>query len=157
MPKLKSKRIAAQLVLAGQMFALAACATPGALPVAAASEWRGTMTVWTVPSQSIKAGAEFFLQVRIAPESLLEQAELVIEPQEREFSVRGAVRFALGTLAPAPAPPVSSAPNPPALGMTQVRSFAVTALRSGPLTIPVLLQSPSGPQKQSELNLTILP
>lgn len=154
------KTVSTPALLAAPCLAALVLAACSALP-AVVREAKGAplaiMTTWSVPSQSIKAGAEFFLQVRIAAETRLEHAEVAIETPADTFLVRGATRFALGTVMPAPVPPVSQAPNPPALGMTLVRSFAMTPFRSGSHDISVTLQTPSGKKQIVVHTVDVMP
>jgi hypothetical protein len=129
------------LVIAFALVVLAGCPIAGAQSVGVVTEPLAMVATWTVPSRNIRVGSEFHLQVRIAPVMPLEQATVEVEVPAGIFALSGARRYALGSIAPSPPPPASHPPDPPALGMTEVRNFALVPLHTGTFDLRVILES----------------
>jgi len=83
------------------------------------------MTAWTVPAGAHGA----HLQVRLVPHKAIAQAVLRVRAQGLQVSPS---QFVLKDLRPAESSqPDNSPPNPPALGMTVLRTFRLTAASAG--------------------------
>ncbi len=92
------------------------------------------MTAWVVPANARSR----YLQVRLAPRVPVAEAILTVAAKGLSVSPHG---FLLRDLQPnLPARQPNSPPNPPALGMTVLRTFRVTATHAGAYRVVVELR-----------------
>ncbi len=113
----------------GRAGALAAEAKPGN-----SKEELAAMIAWTVPANGFKAGELGFVQVSLTPAIAMDEAMLRLVSLDAGLEVIPPDRFSLSGLKPDNgARPVqkNSPPDPPALGMTIMRTFQVLARPAG--------------------------
>lgn len=106
------------------------------------------MTVWTVPAQPHAV----YLQVRLVPRTVVGKAVLTVRAASLRVSPSS---FVLKDLRPYTPPPSShSPPNPPALGITVLRTFRLTAPRAGTYRVVVELEF-DGRQHTRVIHITV--
>ena len=98
------------------------------------------MAVWTVPAGDFRVGEPGYIQVRLTPLIAMDEAKLRAVSVDANLPVVSPREYMFNNLDPEQFKPVkqkNSPPDPPALGMTIVRTFKVVAEQAGSYPIKV--------------------